>query len=495
MRKSGQSALYSGYIYDEPKTNWSDRNEVIKGLVEVDFNSKDKLSAGGIPIISDGKTGYIDASDNHSVIYGNSGAKKTLCVFMPTICTLAKAGESQVILDVKGEIYARTSNYLKKKGYKIIVLNFRDFNGDGYNPLHYPARLWREGDHDKAMKIVNDFCNALAKKQEEGRNDPYWAQTGKSFSNGVFHMMFDTYPDIDCINLLSLSDYMTEQITDKMKRYFADYDVTNAAIANLKAVLSEPEKTLMSTVSTASSFFQPFTQNDKLLKMLSHTTFELEDIANEKTAVYIITDDSTTTCNPIVGTFLSQLGSVLVDKAFHSENGKLKNRVNFILDEFCSFPIPNICEALATNRSRNIRYFLCIQSLAALSALYPHYESMLANCSTTIFLGTTEMELLKKISERCGETERTRHETKEPLISVPELMTLRKDWYSKEALYLNLSDAVRYCTILPAIEKYESFCGHGIATLPDIQHPNIKVYTFQNLVHDIVRDKAKRPFR
>lgn len=120
------------------------------------------------------------------------------------------------------------------------------------------------------------------------------------------------------------------------------------------------------------------------------------------------------------------LQTILVDKAFHSENGKLNNRVNFILDEFCSFPIPGIGEALATHRSRNIKYYLCIQSIDALSDRYPHYESLLANCATVLFLGSTEMKLLEMISTRCGETEINYSGTKEPLISIPELMTLRK---------------------------------------------------------------------
>lgn len=34
------------------------------------------FSSGGIPVISNGKTAYIDTSDNHCVIYGASGFKK-----------------------------------------------------------------------------------------------------------------------------------------------------------------------------------------------------------------------------------------------------------------------------------------------------------------------------------------------------------------------------------------------------------------------------------
>lgn len=102
--------------------------------------------------------------------------------------------------------------------------------------------------------------------------------------------------------------------------------------------------------------------------------------------------------------------------------------------------------------------------------------------------------MLEIISKRCGTTKITMSGHEEPLISVPELMTLRKDWYSKEAIYLNLATGMRYCTTLPSIEKYEDFCNYGEAELPDIEHPPVKYYSFVNLLQDISEGKANRPF-
>lgn len=488
-------SAYSGYVYHEPKTNWTSTNEIKKTLTAVEIEKSKSLKTGGLPVISNGKAAHIDDSDNHCSIYGASGFKKSTCGFMPLINITALSNESMVIIDPKGELYSRTAKHVKDCGYNTIVLNFRDFNADGYNPLHYPAKLWKnEGNTDKAASVANDFCSAIAQRQDDHRNiDPFWPETAKAFINGVLPMMFDSYKDIDSINLLTLADYFTERSADCLKEFVFESKVNNAAMSNMRTVLSEPEKTRLSTLATCSSFIQPFIQNDKLARMLSHSTFELEDLAEPKTALYIITDDTTTVCNPIVGVLISQLQTVLVDKAFHSENGKVENRVNFILDEFCSFPIPGICEALATHRSRNIRYFLCIQSLSALSARYPHYESLLANCATALFFGSTEEKLLKMISDRCGETEKTSSGRPEPLISVPELMTLKKNWDSKEVLYMNLAESIRYCTTLPAIEQYEAFdCEKSV--LPNIIHPPVNVYTFRDLLHDISIEEAKMPF-
>lgn len=488
--------VYSGFVHPVSRTNWTSDVEVKSKLDFVNLDDEKNIKSGGVPIISDGHTAFIDSSDSHCMVDGNSGSKKSLCVFMTLICTLVKASENFVVTDPKGELYRRTAAYAKHKGYKIYVTNFRDYNGDGYNPLSYPAKLYKSGDVDKAATVSSELVSALAQRQmESSKIDPFWPDTAKAFNNGILPFIYSSYPNLDEINFLSLSDYYTTRTVGNLTEYLnSGIGVTNSATQNLRTVLSEPEKTLMSTLSTCSSFIQPFLQNDKLARMLSHSTFDLDELTAEKTALYIITDDASPICDPIVGVLISQIQSVLVDKAYHSKNGKLEMRVNFVLDEFCSFPVPNIASALATHRSRNIRYYLCIQSLDLLEKRYPNYKNMITNCAATLFLGSTEMELLKMISDRCGTTEITMSGHEEPLISVPELMTLKQDWFSKEAVYLNLASGIRYCTVLPSIEKYDEFCKYGEEVIPNIIHPPVRFYSFFDLMSDISDGKANKPF-
>lgn len=488
--------VYSGYVHSIPKTNWSSETEVKTSLHFVNLDNESDIKVGGMPVISNGRSAFIDTSDSHWMIDGNSGSKKSICAFMPLICTLIKAGENIIATDPKGELYRRTAAYAREKGYKVHVVNFRDYNGDGYNPLAYPAKLYKEGDIDKATTVSAELVSALAHSQmESSKTDPFWPETAKAYNNGILPLMYSSYPDLDKINFLSLSDYYTNKTADLLIEYLNnETGITNSATQNLRTVLSEPEKTLLSTLSTCSSFIQPFLQNDKLLRMLSRSTFDLEKLSKEKTALYIITDDATPICDPIVGILISQIQSVLVNQAYHSEAGKLKTRVNFVLDEFCSYPIPDFATALATHRSRQIRYYLCVQSLDLLEKRYLNYKNMITNCAVTLFLGSTETELLEMISNRCGTTEITMSGHEEPLISVPELMTLKQDWFSKEAIYLNLLSGIRYCMVLPAIEKYEAFCKFGTAEFREIIHPQVQFYTFINLMHDISEGKANRPF-
>ena len=251
-------AVYRGYIHPDTRINWTSNEDVMKKLLSVSLFDNKRIDKGGLPIISDGKNAAIDVSDSHCIIYGASGFKKSICVFMPLICTLAKAGENMFITDPKGELYKRTANYLKRMGYRIRVLNFRDYNGEGYNPLSYPTKLYKAGEIDKATTVSSSLVAALAQEQlDNSKVDVFWPNTAMAANNGILPFMYSSYPNPDAVNFISLADYYTNRTAGYLNEYVnQESDLANAAMQNLRTVLSEPEKTLMSTLSTCSSFIQ-----------------------------------------------------------------------------------------------------------------------------------------------------------------------------------------------------------------------------------------------
>ena len=73
-----------------------------------------------------------------------------------------------------------------------------------------------------------------------------------------------------------------------------------------------------------------------------------------------------------------------------------------------------------------IRYYLCIQSLALLKQRYPDPEMILSNCGSMLYLGSTELEMLKELETKLGTTRVTPDGSEKPLCSQAELMTLVK---------------------------------------------------------------------
>lgn len=491
-KKKRYEAAYAGYVYEKPVTHWTASEEVKMRLTKVALASDSSLEEGGMPIISEGKTAYIDAGDGHTAIIASSGMKKSICCFMPLISCLTKASENMVITDPKGELFNRTAGFLKNRGYNVFCLDFRTMDKDGFNILHYPATVYRSGDKDRGLSLLSDIISALAEPQRQRAKDPFWPDTAALWMNGTGAMMFDAFPKIEQINVLNWSDFNVRGSASIIEEHLLSMIPDNTVKSALKQCLSSAENTFKSILITASSFLMMFNQNPKLAAMLSHSTFTLEDLTAPKTALFLVTDDTTSTADPILGMIISQIQSFLVDKAYHTKGGKLGTRMNFVLDEFASIPIPDMDRSLATHRSRGIRYYLCIQALALLKERYENPEKLLSNCTSTLYLGSTELELLNELETKLGRTSITPDGREKPLCSNAELMMLEKAWDHKEAIYMNLSEGIRYCTMLPSIEAYG--IGNHSAPAYSVKPPEIDTYTVAQFVTDIVNERIRAPF-
>lgn len=492
MKKKRYEAAYAGYVYEQPVTHWTDSEDVKMRLTRVDLASDNTIEEGGMPIISEDKTAYIDAGDGHTAIIASSGMKKSICCFMPLISCLAKAGENMVITDPKGELFNRMAGFLKKRGYNVLCLDFRTMDKDCFNILHYPATVYRNGDKDRGLSLLSDIISALAEPQRQRAKDLFWPDTAALWMNGTGSMMFDAFPKMEQINVLNWSDFNVWGSASIIEEHLLSMMPDNTVKSALRQCLSSAENTFKSILITASSFLMMFNQNPKLAAMLSHSTFTLEDLTTPKTALFLVTDDTTSTADPILGMIINQIQSFLVDKAYHIKGGKLVTRTNFVLDEFASIPIPDMDRSLAAHRSRGIRYYLCIQSLALLKERYENPEKLLSNCTSTLYLGSTELELLNELEAKLGKTCITTDGREKPLCSNAELMMLEKAWDHKEAIYMNLSEGIRYCTRLPSIEAY----GIGNHSVPaySVELPEIAAYTVAQFATDIVNGRIRVPF-
>ena len=85
---------------------------------------------------------------------------------------------------------------------------------------------------------------------------------------------------------------------------------------------------------------------------------------------------------------------------------RLPWHVRCLMDEFANIgEIPNFPKYLATMRSYEISCTIVLQSIAQLKAKYEkNFEEVVGNCDTIIFLGSTENETAKYISDMLGET-------------------------------------------------------------------------------------------
>lgn len=386
---------------------------------------------GGPPLAYDRERGIVavDSSDNHTLIYGATGSKKTRCIVMPAIRILGFAGEGMVINDPKGELYRTMGRFLEDRGYNIITLNFRDpSSGDAWNFLQIPYQFYKEGNIDKACEFIEDVANTIT--VNTGTSEPFWSHAAASCLYGLILCLFryckeHGLPDeaVNIGNLLTLRRRMFESRFQNPLWEWGQKDELIAA--SLSGTVETAEDTRKGILSTLDQALKTFVISPSLVEMMSNSTFELESIAQQKTAVFLLTPDEKTTYHRLVSLFISQSYQQLVQLADRS-GGKLPRRVNYILDEFSSLPAVGGCDMtqyLAAGRSRNLRFLLCLQSKNQLVHTYKeNSQTITANCTNWIFLFSRELDLLRDISALCGEKK-----DHTPNLSVYDLQQLDKN--------------------------------------------------------------------
>lgn len=411
------------------------------------------IEAGGIPILSDGVHVTMNTQDTMTLILGATGSKKTRTLVAPLILSTAQAGESMVLVDVKGEyacgpLSPHIHGVLRAQGYRVRVLNFRDLNCDGWNLLSGPYRQYRMGREGDALTEVSHIIDALAGSSPD-TSDTFWRNMAKQYLVSVTALLFELCDAPEQINLLSLASFANWEACENLRELLKQIRSENSITTMLRSVLSAPENTRLSVLATASSFLTPFLINEKLLRMLSQTTFEPEELYREKTALFLIIPDESDAYRDISGLLISQLSANLVQNAYHL-GGSLPRRVHFICDEFPQVRIPNMHKNIAAHRSRNIRWTLICQSRRQLRNAYPEEAAAIeANCTDLFFLGSPDPELLEELSLRAGTTEGGHRR----LISVERLRQLKKGREYTEVYFA--SGATVCITSLPDISLYQ----------------------------------------
>ena len=392
----------------------------------------DTYEAGGIPVINDGKDAWVDASGQpHSLIMGASGSGKTQAFMFPLIKILGRAGESMIVTDPKGELYEACGSLLKEKGYKIILINFRDpREGAAWNPFSYPYRIYKEGNSDKANELLQDLASNIL-IDPNNKAEPFWEQTASNFFTGLSLGLFDDATEAE-ININSIN-MMAETGEDRIgastyiKEYFKSKGELSPAYIAAASCINAPNETRGGIMSTFRTKTRIFSSQEALSEMLSYSDFDIRDVGKEKTAVFLKIHDEKTTYHALATIFVKQAYEALIAVAQTCPNLKLPYRTNFILDEFANMPALKDVETMITaSRSRNIRFSFVIQNFSQLNKVYGKdvAETIKGNCGNFVYIMSTELAALEEISKLLGDQKPAKAEKDKPAPPIRPLFTV-----------------------------------------------------------------------
>ncbi len=421
---------------DKGYSRWCKEKEMKQGYgMAMIHPGEDLTKAAGVPLILKDNEVWVDNGEYHSLVIGATGSGKTQTVIFPTVNVLAKKRESMIITDPKGEIYEKTSNMLREKGYNVLILNFRDpQQGNAWNPLSLPYRIYKSGNQDKAIELLDDLAANILYEEKSGNADPFWEKTSADYFSGLALGMFeDTTEDKVNLNTISLMTTVGEEKFGGgtyIKSYFETKDPSSAAYTNASGTIMAPNETKGSIISVFKQKIKLFASRENLSEMLSHSDFDLKTIGEKPTALFIVIQDEKKTYHSLVTILLKQCYETLISVA-QEHGGKLPIRTNFLLDEFANMPpLKDITTMITAARSRQVRFTMIIQNFAQLDQVYgkENAETIKGNCGNIIYLITTELKALEEISKMCGEVKSKKDDktASTPLVTISELQRMKQ---------------------------------------------------------------------
>lgn len=480
---------------------WMDESDMKKAydIKQIELN-KSEYDHSGVPIIIEGKKQYgtklqkckawVDDGENHTLIMGASGSGKTWAILDSLVKILGRRGESMIITDPKGEIYENNANMLRERGYKVIILNFRDPKyGACWNPFSYPYRLWKEGNHDKSQELLEDLGNNIL-IDPNNKAEPFWENNAADYFTGLALGLFEDAPDESQVNLnsINLMHSMGEDrigATKYINEYFKFKDPLSGAYVSASSTINAPADTRGGVTSVFKQKIRIFSSREELSKMLSRSDFDLRDIGREKTALFIKIHDEKTTYHALATILVKQIYESLIEVAQTEDGNKLKIRTNFLLDEFANMPALKDVESMVTaSRSRRIRFTFVIQNFSQLNKVYGKEvaETIKGNCGNMIYLMTTEYQALEEFSKLCGDVEPKADKDKplppvRPLVSVSDLQQMKKF----EIIVKRFRNQPFKTKLVPSFE-IDWGEDYGKSDYPETKMGDVKVFDLKNFV-------------
>ena len=330
-------------------------------------------------------------------VYGASGSMKTRAFCINRILQSAARGESLIITDPKSELYEKTSEYLRSKGYVVKVFNLvSPESSDSWNCLC-------EIEGDELMAQL--FCDVIIKNTGSERGDHFWDNAEMNLLKALVLYVEQGYPP-DRKNIGEVYRLLTLNSENELNTLFDKLPISHPAKAPYVIFKQASETVRTGVIIGLGSRLQVF-QNSKVKSITAYDEIDLELPGKQPCAYYCITSDQDSTFDFLSSLFLSFVFIKLVRYADKNcEGGKLLVPVHVLGEELTACGvIPDLSRKISVIRSRNISMSCVFQNLAGLQNRYPYnqWQEILGNSDIQLFLGCVDELTAKYISDRAGE--------------------------------------------------------------------------------------------
>ena len=348
------------------------------------------------------------ARNKNFLIIGGSGSGKTRFVLKPNLmqCDSEKYPCSFVVTDPKGSVVVECGKMLRRKGYRIKIMNTINFKkSHHYNPFAY---IHSEKD---ILKLVN--CLMVNTKGEGKSGDDFWQKAETLLYTALIGYIHYEAPEeeqnfatlLEFINAMEVreDDEEFKNPVDLMFDELKERDPGHFAVRQYAKYKLAAGKTAKSILVSCGARLAPFDIGE-LRELTAYDELELDTLGDRKTALFFIMSDTDDTFNFLISMAYTQLFNLLCEKADDVYGGRLPVHVRCLIDEAANIgQIPRLEKLVATIRSREISACLFLQAQSQLKALYKdNADTIIGNMDARLFLGGSEPTTLKELSAALG---------------------------------------------------------------------------------------------
>ena len=335
--------------------------------------------------------------NSNLAVYGASGSMKTRSFCMNRILQGVSRGESLVICDPKSELYEKSSEYLRDKGYTVRVFNLvNPENSDSWNCLSEV-----EGQELMAQLFVDVI---IKNTTGGGKGDHFWDSAEMNLLKALVLYVDKGYPP-ENRNMGQVYQLITLNSETALNSLFEVLPINHPAKAPYSLFRQASDSVRSGVIIGLGSRLQVF-QAELIKKITARDEIDLELLGQKPCAYFLVTSDQDSTFDFLASLFLSFVFIKLVRYADKNcEGGRLPVPVHVLGEELTACgTIPDLSRRLSVIRSRNISMSCVFQNLAGLQNRYPLnlWQEILGNCDVQLFLGCTDPLTAEFVSSRTG---------------------------------------------------------------------------------------------
>ena len=431
---------YPGGVY------WDDLPETDRaGVLKASFYENGKLKQ------------YYSKLENHVGVIAATRLGKTTSYIIPLILSYSrqKKKRSMFITDPKGEIYRTTAETLRREGYKVILINFRNsarsecwnpfssifreymalrdvgntvefFTEKGVKKARFFDRVYEDQKSlDEAVEVetllrqnavnakIDDLSNMIVKVT---KTDDIWDYAARDLFKAIVLGMLedaeladnpiteDTFSLNTVLNILDSfvtgsrfddGGFFSSRPSNSMAKSMADKYLSIAA-----------EKTRDSYITTFRSKLSDYYEvQTRTITMANSLDWEAIARSTDPVAIFIDFRDELKSQYSTITLYVQDMYRMLIEAANDSPTFKLQTPWYFVLDEFGNFPaIKDFDTVISACAGRNIWFVLVLQSYAQLDHVYKEDVAKIIrdNLNVSVFFGSNNLTTLQTFSDECG---------------------------------------------------------------------------------------------